>query len=245
MRQERPVVCLLRQADPDDAYVRALEASGFQVFAVPVLRFVFVHEGALRDALKTPEDYAGLILTSPRAAEALRRARDAGADLGPWRSKPAYVVGPKTGAESAALDLHPEGAASGSAQALADVIVERSPPRPLLFLCGNRRRDDLPDRLGKADVPYCEIVVYETHPVTRIDFSSHPTPDWLVFYSPSGLEAVQHAKGLDWNRVRIAALGPTTAAALDAAGRTVDAVAQAPTPEALAAALRTASGQQG
>jgi uroporphyrinogen-III synthase len=233
----RPVVYLLREAGPGDAYVQALEERGFQVVTIPVLAFTFVHEDVLRERLQAADAYGGLVLTSPRAVEALRRARDDGATLAPWRETPAFAVGPRTASEAAALGLTPVGQDSGSADALADVIVRHEPAKPLLFLAGNRRRDVLPEALAAAGVPFEELVVYETHAAGPLDLSGRPAPDWLVLFSPSGLEAVQQTPDLVLDAVRWAALGPTTAAALAAAGWPADAVAGAPTPEALTAAL--------
>lgn len=242
MTSERAVVYLLRAAAPDDAYVQALEARGFQVVAVPVLTFTFVHEDVLRETLCASEAYGGLVLTSPRAVEALRRV---GSErLTPWRETPAYVVGPKTADAAAALGLAPAGQDSGSAEALADVIVRHPPEKPLLFLSGNRRRDVLPERLAAADVPFEELVVYETHPVDSLDVSRHPAPDWLVAFSPSGLDAVRDADDLDRAQIRIAAIGPTTAEACRAAGWTVAAVADVPTPEALVRAMAGAEANE-
>jgi uroporphyrinogen-III synthase len=61
-------------------------------------------------------------------------------------------------------------------------------------------------------------------------------PDWLVFFSPSGVEAVRK-NGVDAGGYRLAAIGDTTAAAIDDAGYTAAAVADAPEPEAVVAAI--------
>ncbi|MGI9175609.1 MAG: uroporphyrinogen-III synthase, partial [Rhodothermales bacterium] len=62
-------------------------------------------------------------------------------------------------------------------------------------------------------------------------------PDWIVFFSPSGVEAVQRTSEMKTWKTRIAAIGPTTAVALQQAGQAVDVTAQAPSPEALVQAL--------
>lgn len=241
MNEGRPVVCLLREAGPDDAYVQALEARGFRVVAEPVLQFTFVHAAALRDKLRAPESYSGLVLTSPRAVEALRRVREGDSLLAPWCTKPVFVVGPKTASEVATLGFAPLGQESGSAEALAAAIARHGPQKPLLFLSGNRRRDVLPERLTTAGIVFDELVVYETHPAASLDVSSHSHLDWLVVFSPSALDALRHATGLDRSQVRLVAIGPTTAEALTKAGWTVAAVAAAPTPEAVVDALVAAS----
>jgi len=230
----RPTVLLLRSPREPDPYVAALESAGFTAQCVPVLRFEFVGRDALAERIQRPEDYAGLILTSPRAVEALRDF-----DLAAWRDHPTFVVGPRTAGEATKLGLRPVGAESGSADDLADVIIAHSFEQPLLFVCGDRRRDTLPDRLCAADVTFEEVVVYRTlgDADELADTVERMQPEWLVFFSPSGVETAEVLAGPSWNRIRKAAIGPTTAEALRAAGLPPAAVADAPTPEALAAAL--------
>jgi uroporphyrinogen-III synthase len=230
----RPHVLLLRSPREPDPYVAALDAAGFTAQCVPVLHFEFVGRDALAERIQRPEDRAGLILTSPRAVEAVQDF-----DLTAWRDHPTFVVGPRTAGEAAKLGLRPVGEKSGSADDLADVITARSFERPLLFLCGDRRRDTVPDRLRAAGVAFDEFVVYRTLGAAEelAEAMEERRPEWLVFFSPSGVETAEALAGPSWNRTRKAAIGPTTAEALRAAGFAPAAVADAPTPAALAAAL--------
>ncbi len=233
----RPRVLLLRSPLDPDPYAEALAEAGFEAASVPVLRFTFPHQEALAGRLARPHWYGGLICTSPRAVEALADGlRGISDQKAAWAARPAYAVGPRTAGALRKIGFAPKGAASGTAEALAAHIEPAE--APLLFLAGNRRRDTLPRALEAAGVPFAEQCVYETHVRTDLDFSEEPAPDWVVFFSPSGIEAARQARGIDWRTVRKAALGPTTAAALKEAGWTVEAVAEVPTPEALAAALR-------
>ncbi len=236
MPARRPTILLLRHPGAlgaEDPYCAAFEAVGFRARCVPVLRFERAHEAALSERLAHPARYGGLVLTSPRAAEAVQAG-----DLTAWRSKPAFVVGPATAAVMRALGLRPEGEQAGEAEALAEFIVLHRFDRPLLFLCGDRRRDVLPDRLRAAAVPFEELVVYRTLPEAgALGGLAACPPDWVAFFSPSGVEAALAAPGFPWNRVSRAAIGPTTAAALRAAGHPAAAVAAEPTPDALAAAV--------
>lgn len=229
----RPRVLLLRSAREPDPYVAALEEAGFTARCVPVLTFERANRGALIERLQRPAAYAGLVLTSPRAAQALD-----GLDLEAWQSVPTFVVGPATAEAAAQLGLSPVGDEAGHADALADRIVQRSLDRPLLFLCGDRRLDTLPDRLQAAGVALEEVVVYRTvGDAGAFVHAMEERPDWLVFFSPSGVEAADVLAGPSWNRIPKAAIGPTTAEALREAGYAPAAVAAAPTPAALAAAL--------
>lgn len=230
----RPRVLLLRAPRDPDPYVTALVAAGFSARCEPVLHFEPVGRDALAERVQRAGDYAGLILTSPRAVRALR-----GFDLSAWQKKPTFVVGPATGEGAGRLGLQPTGEETGTADDLAEIITSHPFDRPLLFLCGARRRDTLPDRLRAAGVPFEELVVYRTLGDAEglIDAVARQRPDWLVFFSPSGVQAVASIAGPSWNRIFRAAIGPTTADALRAAGFAPAAVAADPTPEALAAAL--------
>ncbi len=232
---ERPLVCLLRDPAVPDPFVQALEAAGWRAACLPVLRFDFVNRAALRAALRQPDAYGGLVLTSPRAAEALARAGRLPAS---WTTRPAFAVGPRTADAARALGLRTEGEEAGAADALAERITRQAFEAPLLFLCGDRRRDDLPQRLRAAGTPFYELCVYRTHLRRDLDFGALGALAWVVFFSPSGVEAARQAAGPALEAARKAAIGPTTAEALQAAGWTAAAVAAAPTPEALAAALR-------
>lgn len=237
-------VVLLRSPDDEtpDRYVAALGRAGLRAVCEPVLAFSFPRSAELRDRLASSDRYAGLIATSPRVATALDWAvADRDAFVKHWGGRRAYAVGPKTAARLRALGLQPHGAETGSAQALAACIVDDAPSGPLLFLSGNRRRDTLPEALRNADVPFEELVVYETHPRIELDL---PTPDgapWLVFFSPSGLEAVEAQYENSLDEYRLAAIGPTTGKTLAKAGHSVEAVAGSPSPDGLVAALREAS----
>lgn len=241
---ESPDVILLRSADaPPDPYVAAFEHAGREAVCEPVLAFTFPRQAALRDRLTRRDHYAGLIATSPRVAAALDRVFTERSELAQtWHGAPAYAVGPKTAARVEALGLRSRGAEAGDAAALADRIVGDAPSAPLLFLCGNRRRDTLPTRLREGDVPFDELVVYETHPRDSLDLPSSTGSTWLAFFSPSGLEAVRQAEAVDPAEYRIAAIGPTTAGALEESGLSVEAVAAKPSPEGLVAAITGAEG---
>jgi len=208
----------------------------------PVLTFAFPNQDSLANRLARPEEYGALLATSPRVASALSRLFDDRRDLmEAWHDRTAYAVGPKTARRLREVGLTPKGEEAGEAASLAARIVEEGPSTPVLFLCGNRRRETIPDRLQAEEVPFEELVVYETK--TRRDLTL-PSPQppgwtWLVFFSPSGLEAVERAGTIDTTRYRLAAIGPTTGGVLNEAGYDVEAVASEPSPEALVSALRS------
>jgi uroporphyrinogen-III synthase len=243
---EAPDVILLRSADEPDPYRTAFRRIGLRAICEPVLTFAFPNQDPLANRLEESGRYAALVATSPRAATALGRLfadRDDVASR--WRGTPAFAVGPKTASRLHEVGLEPRGEDAGDAGALAEQIVEAAPSAPLLFLSGNRRRDTLPNRLREAGLAFDELVVYETR--SRSDLTLPPPgssdPSWLVFFSPSGREAVEQAPAVDPDELqhyRLAAIGPTTAGALEAAGWTVEAVAPEPSPDGLVEALQAA-----
>lgn len=234
-------VILLRSADAPDRYLQAFEAADLRAICEPVLSFAFPSQDSLRETLGARGRYGVLIATSPRVGTALEQVFSADEALAEkWRNAPVYAVGPKTAAAVRQIGLRPIGEDAGRAADLAKRIIGDDPQEPLLFLCGNRRRDVLPDRLTEAGVSFDELVVYETHTRTELGLPSPGGRTWLVFFSPSGLEAVQASDSVDPHRYRIAAIGPSTGEAIAGDGFSLDAVAQHPSPEALVRAIQEA-----
>jgi uroporphyrinogen-III synthase len=242
---EHPDVVLLRSGEEaPDPYVTAFERAGLHAVCEPVLAFAFPNQERLRAHLERRDCYEALIATSPRVAIALERLFANREDLArTWRGTTAYAVGPKTAKRLREVGLEPRGAEAGDAAALARQIVADAPGADLLFLCGNRRRDTLPDRLRGAGVLFEELVVYETHPRQDLTLPPSRQPSgttWLAFFSPSGLEAVEQAESGNLREYRIAAIGSTTGGALADAGHSVEAVADAPSPDGLVSAIQAA-----
>ena len=235
-----PSVVLLRRARTSsgpDPYEQALGTLSVPVQSEPVLEFDISPPPTLAVLLARASDYSGLICTSPRAVQALAQILSADhPQYERWTSRPTYVTGPRTAQAVHDWGGMARGADTGTAAALAEQIVDEG-MEPLLFLSGNRRRDALPRVLVEAGHRFDEVEVYRTR--TRSDITLPDPPAWLVFFSPSGIEAVQ-ASGYDVGAYSCAAIGPTTADALRARGASVRAVAETPTPEALTDSLRTA-----
>ncbi len=235
---ERQVVWLLRSRSEPDPYEDAMCEAGLVGRSIAVLSFERVNESELRAALEHPKSYGGLIFTSPRAVEAFAEAMSRRPiENVVWRAKPVFAVGPRTADELRSVGFAPIGEESGSGGTLANHILQRRFEKPLLFLCGDRRRDELLDRLHDGGVSVDELCVYETEPKSRLDLKEYPTPNWIVFFSPSGVEAMRSATGVDMTEVRIAAIGPTTATALRREGYRVNTVATEPSPAGVTAAI--------
>ncbi|KAJ7378796.1 hypothetical protein OS493_020394 [Desmophyllum pertusum] len=145
-----------------------------------------------------------MVLTSQRAAEAIELCvanfishevwRSNAAKL--WQEKMIFVVGKATAkAASERLGLESCGRDAGSADALVPIILQSVKPgiNPLLFPCGNLRRETIPTAMAKADIALDGIQVYSTCADSKIkpsleDFIREKgVPSYAVFFSPSGV----------------------------------------------------------
>ncbi|XP_048166374.1 uroporphyrinogen-III synthase isoform X1 [Corvus hawaiiensis] len=150
------------------------------------------------------------------------------------------------------IGLFPQGEKSGNAEKLAEYICSREKPNSsaLLFPCGALKREVLPTVLREKGIPLESLTVYQTtqHPDLQESLSSYFSqqgiPASIVFFSPSGVKfCLQHIQKLSGdliNQVKFAAIGPTTAQALEAAGIPVSCTAGSPTPQDLAAGIHRA-----
>ena len=231
---ERARVVLFRAPRADDSYARHLNAAGFEPVHRPILEYRPKNQLALQDALRHPDDYSGLVITSERGAERVL-ATDS---WQPWVRKPLYALGPRTRSILEQSGFGPLGPIAQTGRDLADAIrTLHRDARPLLFPCSSSRRDELPDALKSASIPLFELPVYDTIGAIPSEIEHEDPPEWAVFFSPSGVEAACEFIASSWTMVRRAAIGPTTAAALEAAGIPANAVADSPDPEALVRAI--------
>ncbi|XP_048194001.1 uroporphyrinogen-III synthase [Perognathus longimembris pacificus] len=254
-----------KEGDGDqDPYIRELALHGLQGTLIPVLSFEFLSLSSLSEKLSHPEDYGGLIFTSPRAVEAVQLCLEKDHKTGvwekslkeSWNAKSVYVVGNATAALVSKIGLDAEGENSGNAEKLGEYICSREPSTlPLLFPCGTIKGEMLPKLLKDKGIPMESIHVYQTVPHAGIGgnlgsyYSKQGVPAGITFFSPSGLKFslrhIQELLGDRMDRIRFAAIGPSTARALAAAGLPVSCTADSPTPQALAAALEKALQLQG
>ncbi|XP_036191547.1 uroporphyrinogen-III synthase isoform X8 [Myotis myotis] len=247
--------------------LQELGLHGLEATLIPVLSFEFLSLPTFWEKLSRPEGYGGLIFTSPRAVEAVELSLEQDGksegegrippvgDTGfqksvwkkslreTWNAKPVYVVGNATaslgqpgsrGTRSHGrrvccfpvkkLGLEAEGESSGNAEKLAEWICSR--------------------------IPMESIIVYRKipHPGIQVNLDSYYSkqgiPASIAFFSPSGLthslKHVRELSGSSIEQIKFAAIGPTTARALAAQGLPVSCTAESPTPQALAAGIRTA-----
>jgi uroporphyrinogen-III synthase len=97
-----------------------------------------------------------------------------------------------------------------SAAELAEIITSPETPGECWFFCGDKRREELPERLKAAGWQVHEVVVYQTILTPqRIDKSY----DAVIFLSPSAVESFFSMNTIG-PKVRLFAIGKTTAAAI-------------------------------
>ncbi|EFX00776.1 uroporphyrinogen-iii synthase [Grosmannia clavigera kw1407] len=225
--------------------------------------------------------YGGLIFTSQRAVEAFARVVAEGegegesesrSEKGAWphlQDVPTYSVGPATTRALRAVPQQPPlqvvGDHTGNGEDLAYFIREHyaiaqpvTPPPPLLFLVGEKRRDVIPrvlmDPTSSRPVRVDEVVVYGTGEMPsfaadldRVLTATRDRPcRWVVVFSPTGCDRLLAGLGLldpatgrvhgDGSPVTarstyVATIGPTTRAFLrDSFGFEPDVCADEPTP---------------
>ncbi|XP_075574043.1 uroporphyrinogen-III synthase isoform X2 [Pelecanus crispus] len=242
-----------------DPYIKELGLYGFEATLVPVLSFEFISLETLFEKLSHPECYGGLVFTSPRALEAIKIClKDNSKNEAwskslkqRWNTKPAYVVGKATASLVEEIGLIPQGEKSGNAEKLAGYICSKKPnSSALLFPCGALKREVLPTVLREKGIPLESLTVYQTTQHTDLQeslssyFSQQGIPASIVFFSPSGvkfcLQHIQKLSGDFINHIKFAAIGPTTAEAMEAAGIPVSCTAENPTPQDLAAGIQKA-----
>ncbi|XP_007434162.1 uroporphyrinogen-III synthase isoform X2 [Python bivittatus] len=241
-----------------DSYINELGSHGLKATLIPVLTFEFISLQTFFEKLLHPEQYHGLIFTSPRAVEAVRLClvdsckKEAWKNYlrKEWNTKSVYVVGKATAGLVTEIGLKPQGEDCGNAEKLAGLICSResSNSLPLLFPCGALKRETLPTMLKDKDIALESVTVYQSsqHPDLQESlknyFSQEGVPASVTFFSPSGvkycLKQILKLSGDLISQIKFAAIGPTTAEALVAEGILVSCTASSPTPQDLATGLR-------
>ena len=184
--------------------------------------------------------FDAVAVTSPRAARAfaerlgeVREGRPTawavgagtatalGTRLGPVRTPDADAVG-----------------RFGAAAALARDMLASGVRGPVLFPCGEMRRDELPARLRADEIEVTEVVCYRS--VLAGESAAREAAERarvLVVASPSVADLLARACP-PGTRPALLAVGPTTAAAARASGWPPAAVARRPAVEALVSGVR-------
>lgn len=155
--------------------------------------------------INTYREFSGpVIITSQHAVQALKAV---------WSQAPApdgwkfYAVGPQT-AELIKTQLGQVTLTATSAKDLANDFIAKVDPRPILYFCGDQRREELPMLLSAHNFLVHEVVIYQTIPTPHI----YPAPyQGILFFSPSAVQSFFSLNQLPPSTL-IFSIGPTTTA---------------------------------
>jgi uroporphyrinogen-III synthase len=191
--------------------------------------------------------YDAVAVTSPRAAKAFAaRVVERGKEDAFTTGRVALWAGGVATMEALGRSLGPirvpaskASARLGAAAALAAAMVADSVKGPVLFPCGDLRRDELPARLLEEGIAVEDVVCYRS--ILASDGAARAAAERaqvLIVASPSVADLLAKACPPPIRPLMLA-VGPTTAGAARAAGWPPSAVSARPDAAALAAAVRS------
>jgi len=96
-----------------------------------------------------------------------------------------------------------------TADELAEKIIKDNSIKNVIFFCGNKRRDELPEKLKNKGVDVEEIVVYKTIETPQLVTKQY---DGILFFSPSAVHSFFSKNSIN-DTTSLFAIGATTAKA--------------------------------
>jgi uroporphyrinogen-III synthase len=121
-----------------------------------------------------------------------------------------------------------------NAKALAQKIIERK-VNDVVFFCGNKRREELPNILKEAGVKVQEIIVYET---LETPTTAEKDIDAVLFFSPSAVQSFFSINQLN-KEVVCFAVGSTTAGSIQHFTNNKIIICEQPGQEMMLASVKT------
>jgi uroporphyrinogen III methyltransferase/synthase len=242
----RPTVILTASAGTFPGLREALRAIPIAVEEHPLVSFKPPLDWTPLDAaLDRVTSYTAIAFTSPRGAQSFVERLDLhGRSWSPGTVGPAiWAVGPATGRALAGklgpVQLPPTRRSGKSpAVVLAQAMLEAEVKGPVLFPCGETRREELAAELRHAGVEVHELVCYRSVLADESEArAAAARGNLLVVASPTVIGLLARACPRP-NRPGLLAVGPTTAASARAAGWSPVAVATEPSARALTSAIR-------
>jgi uroporphyrinogen-III synthase len=199
-------------------------------------------------ALSRLDRFDAVAFTSPRSARAfVDRVLASGkqAAFEPPGGPDLWAVGAGTAAPLAHLSalIHAPDArllgSLGAAGALARAMLDAGVRGPVLFPCGEIRREELPARLRDDEIEVEEVVCYRSVLAGEAEARRAAERGQVVVVASPSVADLLARSCPSGSRPALLAVGPTTAAAARASGWPPAGVAARPTAEALAAGVRT------
>lgn len=239
---EGHTVLLTRAEEDNEAWATRLAAAGAHPIELPCIRSQAIDSPELRAALAealTNADW--LVFTSRRGVEAFATLHPAALP----ESTRVAVVGAATAAAArdkvGRADLTSE---AGTAASLARALAERvAPGTHVVITVAENAGQTLPEALQAAGATCLRFDVYRTIPVPAPETKralSALGADNVLLASPSAVTGFVNQVDMDIS-ADIFTIGPSTTAAAQAAGLTVEAQAEYPSLEGLMEAMRWAS----
>lgn len=224
--------------------VAELRAAGAEPIEAPAIEISPVRSAQLETALDSLERFDWVVFTSANAVEHFfaalherqwdaRRIRGRVCAIGAATAERLRQYG-------VSADLLPQ-------QSTGEGMAAAFAPQPMrgarvLIPRAEQAREVIADELERMGAEVTCVTVYRTTAPAdlreRAQRALARHPHWIVFTSPSTVNNFVEVTGVqELAGVRIAVIGPTTAAAVQRLGMRVDAEAASPTPEALIQAM--------
>ncbi|KAG4305984.1 hypothetical protein PORY_000894 [Pneumocystis oryctolagi] len=194
----KTVIFLKKKTNSSDNYERIFKDYGFYTVFIPVLTCTFVNQERLKSLLKNNPCtmFSAFIFTSKNSVYAFKEGcihmnKQELEQI--FNNITVYTVGPATFKEVKRLGFHKVfGKETGCAKILADFIIsDHIDKRPILFLSGYRRMNDLEKKLSSSGIVLEELVVYKTeeseefgHLFNEIINDQTLNINWIIFFSP-------------------------------------------------------------
>lgn len=201
----------------------------------------------LDSALNRWDSYSAIAFTSPRAAEAVVQRLNAlgvahqvgGLHPVLWAGGAATATALGSALGSVRTPVESEAGGRGAAGALARAMLEAGVVSPVLFPCGEIRREELPERLRSGGVAVEEVICYRS--VLASETAAHTAASRATVLVVSSPRVATLLAGVCRSQARpdLVAVGPTTAASARDAGWSPAAVAPMPSVEAVSRAVRS------
>jgi uroporphyrinogen-III synthase len=196
-------------------------------------------------ALNQVARYESCALTSPRAAQALLERMRACGIVWPGTRPTLWAVGAGTLKAlqyvGRPVRVPPSGRVmdESAAATLASTMLEAAARGPVLFPCGEGRREELPVILRSNGLEVHEVICYRSVLASRSQAGAVLARGTVVVVASPSVMGLLCQAGPPSSRPQLIAVGPTTAASAQAAGWPPAAVASEPSTEGIAAAILT------
>jgi uroporphyrinogen-III synthase len=240
-------VVVTRAAEQAGILAEKLAELGALVVGVPAIAFAPPPSwDELDGALRSLKAFAWAAFASQNAVRfALERAVALGLPGDAFAAVKLAAIGEATAAPLREAGLAPAlVCADARGEALAREIAAAAPGQRILLIRALEGRPELPDGLRAAGCEVTVVAAYQTVPPPPESFAAlsqaldRGEVDAILFASPSAVRHICGGVGRErLGRAALAAIGPTTAAAIREEGLPVAVLAPRPDPTSLAAAL--------